>query len=41
MFVSEELSKGMIEFARKIPKESIIDVKALVVVPKDPIEGTS
>ena len=39
MFVSEVLSKGMIEFARKIPKESIIDIKATVVVPNMPVEG--
>lgn len=39
MFVSEILSKGMIEFARKIPKESIIDIKAIVVVPTAPVDG--
>ena len=39
MFVSEELSKGMIEYARRIPKESIIDIKAIVVKPQSAIEG--
>jgi hypothetical protein len=39
MFVSETLSKGMVEFARKIPKESIIDIKAIVVVPTAPVDG--
>jgi aspartyl/asparaginyl-tRNA synthetase len=34
MFVGENISKGMIEYARRIPKESIIDVKAIVSVPE-------
>jgi hypothetical protein len=37
MFVSEKLSKGMVEYARRIPKESIIDIKATVVVPPNPV----
>ncbi len=37
----ESSSKGMIEFARRIPKESIIEVKAKVVVPEGEIKSTS
>lgn len=33
LFVGENISKGMVEFARKIPKESIIEVSAKVVNP--------
>ena len=33
-FVTEKISKGMIDFARRIPKESIIDIKAIVSVPE-------
>ena len=33
MFVGDTVSKGMIEYARRIPKESIIDIKAKVSVP--------
>lgn len=36
-----QTSYGMKTFAHKIPKESIIDVKAKVSVPKDPIKGAS
>lgn len=35
----ESSSKGMIEFARRIPKESIIEVKAKVVVPRQEVDG--
>lgn len=38
MFVGDNISKGMIDYARRIPKESIIDVKALITVPEKPIE---
>lgn len=41
MFVGEEISKGMIEFARRIPKESIVDIEAKVVNPVKPIDGCS
>ena len=34
-------SYGMKTFAHKIPKESIVDIRAKVVLPKDPIKGTS
>ena len=39
--VSETISKGMIDFAKRIPKESIVDIKALVTVPEKPIQGCS
>lgn len=39
--VSEGISKGMVTFAAKIPKESIIDVKALVTVPDKPVQTCS
>mmetsp|Transcript_26831 Transcript_26831/g.19296 ORF Transcript_26831/g.19296 Transcript_26831/m.19296 type:complete len:185 (-) Transcript_26831:818-1372(-) len=35
------VSKGMVTYATKIPKESIIDVVAKVVVPDKPIDGCS
>jgi len=31
----------MIEYARRIPKESIIDVKAVVSVPDQEVKGTT
>jgi hypothetical protein len=31
----------MAEYAKRIPKESIIEVKAKVTVPEKPIEGCS
>jgi hypothetical protein len=31
----------MIDFAKRISKESIIDIKALVTVPDKPIQGCS
>lgn len=37
LFVGDNVSKGMIEYARRIPKESIIEIKARVVVPQNPI----
>ena len=36
-----QTSYGMKTFAHKIPKESIIDIKARVEKPKDSIKGTS
>lgn len=36
-----EVSVGMAEYTKRIPKESIIEVKAKVVVPEKPIEGCS
>jgi aspartyl-tRNA synthetase len=38
---SEVISKGMIKYAGKIPKESIIDVKGIVTVPEKPVETCS
>lgn len=31
----------MIDYARRIPKESIIDIKAKVTVPEKPVQGCS
>lgn len=39
--VSEQISKGMVKFASKIPKESIVDVKATVSIPQNPIHTCS
>jgi aspartyl-tRNA synthetase len=39
--VSETISKGMNDFAKRIPKESIIDIKAIVTVPEVVIQGCS
>ena len=39
--VSEQISKGMVKFASKIPKESIVDVKATVSIPQNPINTCS
>lgn len=43
MIVSAEgaVSKGMVAFASKTPRESIIEVKAKVTVPAKPVEGCS
>lgn len=35
---NEKISKGMVNFSGKVPKESIIEIKAKVVVPKEPVE---
>ncbi len=35
------MSAGMAEYTKRIPKESIIEVKAKVVIPEKPIEGCS
>lgn len=39
--VNDKVSKGMVSFASKIPKESIIDVKATVNVPEKPVNTCS
>lgn len=36
---SETISKGMVNFASKVPKESIIEVNATVVVPEKPVDS--
>ena len=35
------ISKGMVSYASKVPKESIIEVKAKVVIPDSPVETCS
>ena len=37
----EKISKGMVTFASKVPRESIIEVKAKVTVPETPIDTCS
>lgn len=39
--VSDTISKGMVKFSGKIPKESIVDVKATVIVPAKAVETCS
>ena len=39
--MGETISKGMVTFSSKIPKESIIEILATVTVPNQPIEGCS
>ena len=47
MFVSDgadgsiKISKGMCKYSSKIPKESIIEIVALVCVPENPITSCS
>jgi aspartyl/asparaginyl-tRNA synthetase len=41
LFVGESISKGMVDYAAKLPKESIIEVVAHVIKPNAPIEGCS
>ena len=41
MTASETISKGMINYASKVPKESIVEVKAKVTVPEKPVETCS
>ena len=36
--VSEQISKGMVSFTSKVPRESIVEVIATVVSPEKPIE---
>ena len=39
--VADGISKGMVTFLAKIPKESVIDIKALVTVPEKPVQTCS
>ena len=41
LFAGETISKGMVTYASKIPKESIIEIVATVTVPDQPIAGCS
>lgn len=41
LFKSETISKGMVTFAGKIPRESIIEIVATVAVPENPITTTT
>lgn len=41
MSVCDTTSKGMVTYASKIPRESIIEIVARVVKPEKPIEGCS
>lgn len=41
LFVGEKISKGMVTFASKIPKESIVEVIAEVTKPQAHIDGCS
>lgn len=41
LFVGDNISKGMVTFASKVPKESIIEIVAEVAVPKDGVAGCS
>jgi aspartyl-tRNA synthetase len=41
MFVGESISKGMVTYASKIPRESIIEIVAKAVKPNNPIAGCS
>ena len=36
--VSDTISKGMVNFTAKVPRESIIEVSGTVVKPEKPIE---
>lgn len=42
LFVAEgKVSKGMVDYASKVPKESIVEIVADVIKPDGPIEGCS
>lgn len=41
LFVGDHISKGMVAYASKIPRESIIEIVAKVVKPANAIEGCS
>ena len=41
LFVSESISKGMVDYASRLAKESIVEVIATVIKPSGPIEGCS
>jgi len=38
---NEKISKHMVNWCSKVPKESIIEVKATVTVPEKAVEGCS
>lgn len=33
------ISKGMVGYAVKVPNESIVEIKATVTIPKDPVQS--
>lgn len=39
--IDDVISKGMVSYASKVPRESIIEVKAKVTVPETPVETCS
>lgn len=41
LFVDEKISKGMVTYASKIPRESIVEVVAKAIKPGKPIDGCS
>jgi len=41
LFVNDDISKGMVTYASKIPKESIVEVKAKVLKTEKDIESCS
>ncbi len=41
LFVGEGISKGMVDYSAKLPKESIVELVCNVVKPNAPIEGCS
>lgn len=41
IFVEEGTSKGMVEYTRRIPRESIVEIKGLVHTPDAPIKKVS
>jgi aspartyl-tRNA synthetase len=41
LFINDNISKGMVNYASKIPKESIVEVKAKVLKTKKDIESCS
>lgn len=41
LFVGDTISKGMVTYASKIPRESIVEIVAKVVKPSAPIDGCS
>jgi len=41
LFVGDTISKGMVTYSSKIPKESIIEIVADVMVPEQAVAGCS
>ena len=41
LFISETISKGMVSYASKIPRESIVEIVGKIVKPGQPVEGCS